>query len=151
MAGETIGYYLYTDPDTSALSLPVQATDRLIVGRNNGSGPIGHYIDVVDLIALSIGAVVDAVPLSGDTLTAAALQGGYNLVPAGTLATLTVVLPPTPADGQIFELASTQQITALTVSAPGGATVRGASYTLNADSGSSWRYREAYTAWHVRY
>lgn len=150
MAGETFGYYLYTDPGTSALSLPIQSDDRVLVGRNNGSGPSGHYLFLTDLIT-GIGPIVDAEPLSGATLTASAGQGGYNLVPAGTLATLTVVLPPTPSDGQVFELSTTQQLTALTVSAPGGATVRGASYTLNADSGSSWRYREAYTAWMVRY
>jgi hypothetical protein len=54
-------------------------------------------------------------------------------------------------DGQIFELSTTEQLTALTVQGAAGETVRGGSYLLNADSGSSWRYREASVTWFVRY
>jgi hypothetical protein len=74
-----------------------------------------------------------------------------QLEPAGTLATLTVTLPAAPVDGQIFELSTTEQLTALTVQGAAGETVRGGSYLLNADSGSSWRYREASVTWFVRY
>jgi hypothetical protein len=59
---------------------------------------------------------VYTVPTAGATLTSTEGQSGYVLAPAGTLATLTVVLPPNPLDGQRFFLSSSQVVTALTLS-----------------------------------
>lgn len=45
----------------------------------------------------------------------------FTFLPAGTLATLTVVLPPNPYDGQNVTFSTTQILTSLTVSAASGA------------------------------
>ena len=56
-------------------------------------------------------------PKTGSTVTMADGTNTYNglyLTPAGTLATLTISLQPTPGDGMEFTVLSTQVITALT-------------------------------------
>jgi len=55
------------------------------------------------------------VPLTGDTITLTAGQRLLFVNPAGTIATLTVKLPPTPVAGQIVEMSFSQIVTALTV------------------------------------
>jgi hypothetical protein len=146
MAGETFAYFLWEDPLTTELPAPSLPTDRIAVARGPSGSEAAYY---VQLGAFLPGSVQFEQPVSGATVvaTASALQ----LEPAGTLATLTVTLPADPVDGQIFELSTTEQLTALTVQGAGGETVRGGSYLLNADSGSSWRYREASVTWFVRY
>jgi len=84
---------------------------------------------------------VYAQPLTGNTLTAIAGQGAFVIDPAGAIAALTVVLPPGAVDGQVFELSTTQTITALTVNpAAGDTVVGGAVGVLAANGGASWRY-----------
>jgi hypothetical protein len=90
-----------------------------------------------------------SVPLTGATVTASAGEYRRILEPAGTLATLNLVLPSSPLDGDIYEIMSTQTITVLSVTA-GAKTVRGNIFTLNEDSGASWIYRSANTTWYVR-
>ena len=56
-----------------------------------------------------------ATPVAGATVTS---NGASTLImnPAGTLATLTVVLPSSPSGGQRFSVVSSTAVTALTVS-----------------------------------
>lgn len=54
-------------------------------------------------------------PVAGATVNANAGTEVLFLNPAGTLATLTVVLPVTPVEGQDFTLATSQIITTLTI------------------------------------
>ena len=90
-------------------------------------------------------------PSSGATLTAPAFLGAYVLDPGAALAALTVILPPTANDGQVFELSTTQAITALTVDPAAGQSVIGGNVLLTANGGISWRYRSADNTWYRRY
>ncbi|HVB17248.1 MAG TPA: hypothetical protein VNF04_11975 [Stellaceae bacterium] len=91
-------------------------------------------------------------PTSGATLTAAAHLGAYILEPVATLASLTIVMPSAPNDGDVFEVATTQTITALTINPAAGQSVMGGGpLTLAADGGAAWRYRAANTTWYRRY
>ena len=145
MAGETFAYFLFEDPLTTELPTPLPS-DRLAVARGPSGSETAYWMA---LGSFPVAGYEYNAPVSGATVVATA--GALLLEPAGTLATLTVTLPPDPVDGQIFELSTTQQITALTVQGAAGETVRGATFTLNPDSGSSWRYRTASVTWFVRY
>jgi len=90
-------------------------------------------------------------PTSGATLTATAYLAAYVVDPAGMLAALTVVVPPTANDGQFFELSTTQTITALTVDPASGQSVIGGSLTLGTNTGAGWRYRAANNTWYRRF
>ena len=90
-------------------------------------------------------------PASGTTLTAPPYLAAYVMDPAATLAALTVVTPPGANDGQIFELSTTQAITALTVSPAAGQSVNGGSLTLAAHGGAGWRFRAANNTWYRRF
>lgn len=70
-------------------------------------------------------------------------------VPAGTLATGTVTMPSTPADGMNITITSTQQITALTVNANTGQSIVGGG-VIGMDAGGSktFIYRLANTTWY---
>lgn len=54
-------------------------------------------------------------PATGATVNASAGTEVLFLDPAGTLATLTVVLPPSPVGGQDFTIGSSQIVTTLTL------------------------------------
>lgn len=56
-----------------------------------------------------------AAPTTGQTVTAAAGVDRLLIDPAGTLVALTVVLPASPVDGQLFIIATSQIITSLTI------------------------------------
>ena len=102
-----------------------------------------------------IGAITSytyAQPTDGATVTATVGLAALVLEPAAPLATLTVVLPPTPDDGQVFELSTTQDISALTVDGAAGDSVIGSSVgVLAQNGGASWRYRKSNTTWYRRY
>lgn len=128
-------------------------TDRLVVqqGAENGGdtaklliSALGGYLSVVPYVY--------AAPTTGSTLTASAGLGAYILDPATEIATLTVVAPPVAADGQVFELATTNTIDALDMSPAAGQTVfGGAAQYLSANGGMSWRFRSANSTWYRRY
>jgi len=90
-------------------------------------------------------------PASGTTLTAPAYLGAYVIDPAATLAALTVVAPPDANDGQVFELSTTQAITALSVSPAAGQSLIGGALLLAADGGVAWRFRAANNTWYRRF
>ena len=85
------------------------------------------------------------VPASGNTVTAAVGIDGLTLelVPAGTLATLAVVWPTSPVDGQTFTLKSSQAVTALTVIG----TVAGAPSALAAGYGHTFIWDGTASTW----
>jgi len=90
------------------------------------------------------------VPLTGDTLTASVGLGAFRIDPAGELATLTVIMPPSPPDGFIFSISTTQTIDALTITGSGTATMAGSSggpYVLAANGGSSWQFDMTLNEW----
>ena len=98
-----------------------------------------HFTDV------SISTIQYEVPLTGATVTVGATSH-LVLNPAGTLATLTIAFPANPKNGQLFNVTSSQIVTALTVT---GATFADAApadlavftplqYIYSSDSGSWW-------------
>lgn len=67
------------------------------------------------------------------TATTVAMPKGTTslyLTPAGTLAALTVQLPPSPLPGMVVAVGTSQTITALTVQTAAGGAVAGAPTTL---------------------
>lgn len=87
-------------------------------------------------------------PLTGFTITVSNTTGTLVLDPAGTLASGTITMPTSPTDKQIVRISSTQTITALTVSANTGQTIKGAVTTLAANGFASWIYRSTNTTWY---
>lgn len=98
-----------------------------------------HFSDV------NISTVQYEVPLAAETVTVG--QTSHLILnPAGTLATLTIEFPASPKDGQLFNVTSSQIVTALTVT---GASFADAAptdlavftplqYIYSADSDSWW-------------
>jgi hypothetical protein len=69
--------------------------------------------------------------------------------PAGTLATGTITMPGTPADGMVITFMSTQEVTALTIAGGAGQSIGGTQTTqLPANSAMSFVYRLANTTWY---
>ena len=87
------------------------------------------------------------VPVTGFTLTIGNAVSTQILNPAGTLATGTVTMCATPADGQCVYVCSSQAITALTVSPNSGQTLINAPSTLALGSGFGYIYDTASTTW----
>jgi hypothetical protein len=68
--------------------------------------------------------------------------------PAGTLATGTITMPGSPADGMVITIESTQQVTAVTVAANTGQTLVGAASQLIPNQPLSFIYRLSNTTWY---
>jgi hypothetical protein len=68
--------------------------------------------------------------------------------PAGTLATGTITMPSTPADGMTVRFSSSQIITALTVSANTGQSIVSAVTTLALGGSAQYMYRQSNTTWY---
>lgn len=88
------------------------------------------------------------VPTTGFTITIGDNISGLLLNPAGTLATGTVTMPATPIDGQIVRIATSQTITALTISANSGQTIATATTTLALGRGVQFIYQLSGTKWY---
>lgn len=69
--------------------------------------------------------------------------------PAGTLATGTITMPGSPADGMVVTIESTQQVTAVTVQGNSGQTLTGAPSQLIPNQPLSFIYRQANTTWYA--
>jgi len=91
-------------------------------------------------------------PTTGQTVTLATGTETALIVPAGTLATLTVTLPGCTAgyDGSIARFSSTQVITTLTVNATSG-TVVDSPTTLAVGGGNAYLCRGTNTSWYRLY
>lgn len=69
--------------------------------------------------------------------------------PAGTLATGTITMPGSPADGMVVTITTTQEITALTIAGGAGQSIGGTQVALMAaNSSMSFVYRLANTTWY---
>lgn len=86
-----------------------------------------------------------ATPTTGQTVSS---NGAPYLVinPAGTLLALTVNFPTAPVNGQKFNLACTQAVTGITLSA-GGGTIDGTLTTIAANGTAGWIYIASITTW----
>ena len=84
-------------------------------------------------------------PVAGATVTMSG--SSIYLTPAGTLATLTIRLPPNPLPGQNATIVSTAAVTALTMQTAAGGAVAGAPTALVANTEVRMRYISATTGW----
>lgn len=89
-------------------------------------------------------AVQYVTPTTGQTVVANG-SGLLAVNPAGLLAALTITFPSSPVDGQSFEVASTQIVTALTMN---GGTIKNALTALAVNGWARWRYVASGSAWY---
>ncbi|HJW41371.1 MAG TPA: hypothetical protein VJ476_09120 [Rhizomicrobium sp.] len=87
-------------------------------------------------------------PTSGFAITAGSAVGRLILDPAGTLASGSITMPAAPKDGQILRLASSQTITALTLTPNTGQSIVGTLSSLTANGFAEYTYRGANTTWY---
>jgi hypothetical protein len=87
-------------------------------------------------------------PTTGFSYTFAAGTQVLVMNPAGTLATGTITMPASPADGMTITFSSSQQITALTLSGNTGQSIVSNVTFLPAKTGVSYVYRLANTTWY---
>ena len=87
-------------------------------------------------------------PTTGFSYTFAAGTQVLVMNPAGTLATGTITMPASPADGMTITFSSTQTITALTINGNTGQTVVSKPNALNANQALSYVYRLSNTTWY---
>ena len=88
------------------------------------------------------GPVRTVVSLTGDTVVLTGDRPIY-VAPAGTIAALTVKLPPSPADSDIIEISFGQIVTALTVQDASGGAVQSTAGAV----GTAIQYRFVGGAW----
>ena len=88
------------------------------------------------------GPVRTMVPVTGDTITLGGERPLY-VAPAGTIAALTIKLPPAPADSDIIEISFGQIVTALTVQDGAGNAVQSTAGAV----GTAIQYRFVGGAW----
>ena len=91
------------------------------------------------------------VPLTGFSITIGDSSTVLTLNPAGTLATGTIIMPAHPYDGMPVEIASTQIITALTLSPNTGQSIKNAPSALAAGVGIGYYYVSSLSTWFRRY
>lgn len=86
-----------------------------------------------------------ATPTTGQTITAS-VSGNVSLLinPAGTLVALTLALNPSPSDGDIINIASSQVVTGFTMS---GGTVIGALTSLAVASFACYQFSATASQW----
>ena len=87
-------------------------------------------------------------PTTGFSYTFAAGTTVLVMNPAGTLATGTITMPASPADGMTITFSSTQTITALTVNANTGQNIVSAPTVLPARQAGAYVYRLSNTTWY---
>lgn len=88
------------------------------------------------------------IPRAADTLTLTGVQH-VILDPAGTIASLTIILPSSPLDGQVCGVSSTHTISALTLHGAGADHVSTAAPTsLTAGASFQLLYRVDNTTWY---
>ncbi len=87
------------------------------------------------------------VPTTGTTVTATAQVQTLVLNPAGTLVSLAIRFPPSPVDGQVFNVCISQIITTLTTATTDGSTIDGSITTTAINSSGGWVYAATPTTW----
>jgi hypothetical protein len=91
-------------------------------------------------------------PATGFSITIGAGIRTLILDPSGTLATGTITMPAAPVDGQKIRISSSQNITALTVSANAGQSIKNAPTAFTTSTtgpqGYEFEYRSTNTTWY---
>lgn len=93
--------------------------------------------------------VYDNTTAAGGTVNIPQGTSTYMLEPGSTLATLTVNLPPNPADGQQCVIATYNVVTALTMGVQtASATIVGAATAAAANASYGYQYRATSNKWY---
>jgi lysophospholipase L1-like esterase len=117
------------------------------LGRSPG---LPAYLSHENAVTAAQRPVVFSDPVSGDTVTMANTEELRILRPAATIASLTLNLPPAPADRQHYTVATTNAISALTITATGGKLLMpGMPSSLPAGGAVSLYYNAAGTRWYA--
>lgn len=100
-------------------------------------------------IATLGGGIQSSSPLTGTSITVAPNVSKVMLTPAGTIAALTVLLPAATAlfDGQEFYIASSQIVTALTLTAGTGSTLGTTTTALAVNTPIRYTYSAVNDVW----
>lgn len=120
---------------------------------SGGRAPQSVRMPMAALNALPVTYSSTLSPASAtNTLTATTTTGGFIVLGSGALSPTTINLPPSPIDGQEFKLSSNVTIAALTVAAPGGASISNNPTALTVSTtapyGYLFRYRATGTTWY---
>ena len=86
-------------------------------------------------------------PTTGTTITLVTINRRTLLNPSGTLLTLTINMPPSPVDGQLQKVTTTQAVTTLTVSGNGNSII-GAPTSLIVGQSFEMIYNIGDTTWY---
>jgi hypothetical protein len=135
----TIGYYVgHYFPDHSAIS---GITTKRCYQSDDPNAPM-----VVKSLVVSQGVYAVA-PTAGQTITIPDNYGDYLVMPAGTLATLTINFPAAPIDGQEITIKTSQALTALTLSGNGKTMFDGVT-TMAVNAFVTYKYYAGSTLWY---
>jgi hypothetical protein len=112
--GEKFGFFLVQDPNTTALPLPIVASDRLAIVRGAATAEQTYYVSPTDIATATTFPVLVVTPASGDTV--AMPDGTRSLyINTGALADLTILLPPVAGGTYTVEICPAAPVTALTI------------------------------------
>lgn len=142
----------------AGLQISTQSAHPLSFGTNGHLGlvfdtstvPVATFQgNIVAPAVINYTGAVKSTPSTGGTVTYAATQRLAIIVPAGTLATLTITLPACAAgnDGDERSWLTSQILTSITVGASSGSVVGGVT-TAAVGSGHSYHCYGADTAWY---
>lgn len=135
---------------------PAATGNEQIPGDTEAAGGQNPQTVTIPAPLMGVGLTDYEVPLTGATITETQQMRQLIIDPAGTLAALTVVLPAatTLIDQQEWAMCTTQIITALTLTAGSGSSVKNAPTALlvpvatGAASCVKYHYVAAKTAWY---
>lgn len=123
-------------------------TDDAWKGCSGGFFGVGACFDFYPNGAYVIGSLQVLTPTTGSTVVVPAGMGKTILDPAGTLATLTIILPPSPVNGQTWGYSTSQVLTALTMNTSDGSTIKSPITASAAGNNNRWVYVAASTTWY---
>lgn len=127
--------------DLSGIFLRFFAGNSLLAYFNGTSGALTVNNAYAD------GSVAFYPQTTGFTQTISSTVQTVVFNPAGTLATGSITMPASPANGQIVQVGTTQVITALTVSPNSGQTITGAPTTITPTAGFRYIYVAGISTW----
>jgi|GWRWMinimDraft_9_1066018.scaffolds.fasta_scaffold31471_2 hypothetical protein len=123
-----------------------------IVTRAGKGSPLTHAeVDAnFTNLGLSIpdGDIQVATPTTGTSITVSDSIRSLILKHTATIATLTIVLPASPVNGQIVSISTRSTVTTLTLNANTGQTRYGQPTTIAATTPVSFIYETATTSWY---
>lgn len=130
----------------SAPSLPIKTyladSDYVMINKSDSNEVA--IIQLKYLKAYISGGIKDTTPGTGHTVV---ITSGFPTLfvhATGTLASLTITLPQSPLNGQVFTVVGDQSITSLTIT---GGTLITAVSSFNPGSPLRWIYDTAQTKW----